>query len=328
MYPVLFTINEIAVRALPVFMVLGLIVFGINLWKETRNTKNLAFDLFLLNIILNPIVARITHVLLDLSNYQGVGWSFLPLKDSGEGLEFFTTFPWIFLSFWEKGTNYQFLPLVLILSVFVLVLFRKEKFFALPLIEIWKGFMMGFVIILFGYFLDGVYLSNVTDFPLLLRYKGQAVDLLPIHLVEIILLLFGLIFYLDTFSLFSKKSRDRFKVYFFPIYWACVQIGLWFFMASYSKDVYVFDIAQIIWIGVIVVFILPLLPFSESIINELFRRKGRGGEIDKPQSRNWGRVSASSDYNYSYSNYKKGHKTHLSPREKFKQTRNRLKRGV
>ncbi|MBN1331592.1 hypothetical protein JW978_01765 [Candidatus Dojkabacteria bacterium] len=324
MYPVLFTIQSVEIKALPVFVALGLIIFGINLWKSTKDIKNFAFDLFFLNIVLNPIIARIAHVLLNLEQYSGNGFSLLPIKDVEGGVELFTTFPWLFFSFWQKGMNFQFLPLVAVISLLVLVKFRKERLVDLPIAEIWKSFFMGFIVILFGFFLDGTYLSASSDFPLLLRYKGQSEDLLPVHLLEMILVLVGLIFYVEPFNLFKEKMRDRFRTFFLPIYWAGVQIGLWFILADYSKDLYIFDIAQIIWFGMIILFIFSFLPplgISAS-------KKGRIPENQKKRVVLSDIASIGHDYSYSFSNYKKDLRTRMTPREKLKQVRNRIKRGA
>ncbi|MBD3280888.1 hypothetical protein GF389_05195 [Candidatus Dojkabacteria bacterium] len=328
MYPVLFEINSVQVYALPVFMALGLFVFGVNLWRETKEDKNFAFDLFVINLIVNPLVAKIMHIVLNLSEYASIGWRLLPIKDTGEGVELFTTFPWVLVAFWEGGMDFRFVPLALLFSIVVLLQFRRERILDLPMSKIWRSFIFGLLVIVFGLFLDGAYLAREVEFPLALRYKGQSQDLVPVHLIEIVALLLILILYIDALKVSNQKLLNKLRIWLFPLYWAIVQVGLWFIMSDHSKDLAVFNIAQVVWMGFILVLMMFLLPGAGSI----FARWGRGDSHKKTRelksSRKTDSLSHDADYSYSFSKYKKGMKSKMTPREKLKQTKNRIRRSL
>lgn len=315
MYPVLFEIQNIEVTALALFFVIGMLVFGISLWSQIRDKSTFVFDVFFLNLFISPIVAKIAYLLV--TNVEK-GWSLLPLSESGEKILLFEKLPWNVFAFWDGDLNFQFVPIGLFLSLVVVGFFHRDKFVKFDHKGIWQSFLMGFLFLLLGMFFDGTYLSDVSDFPFMLRYKGQSQDLLPIQIFEILAVVVWLAFFSISFELRSR-FLSALQVYGFPVYWVFVQIFVWFNLKQYSQDFYFLDNAQLIWLSFLVVVIFVYLYSFSSF--------GLSDKKSKDSKKLNGMRRKESDYHYSFSNYKSRVKTKKSTRELLKQTRNRIKRS-
>lgn len=257
MKPILFSIEGIDIHALTVLMVAGFLVFTFLLWKNLRNQakKNTIFDIVIFTLFLSPVIGRIVYVAKHFSSYLNQGWSVLPVRDTVAGVAYFDAMPWNLLKIWDSGVYVHFIPIAVMLGVYFSLIISREKIYYKRIItKVWMSLMPAYLFFLTGYLLDGSYIGKPGSIPLKVLYEGENEARLAIQIIEIVVVIGIAIFYLDVKS--NSKFTKKLQFLIFPAIWSIAQIILWFQVEQYSKDLFMFDIVQIVWAAGLMFFLV------------------------------------------------------------------------
>jgi|GEM_PF-5516466 len=329
MKPVLVTIGGLEVHSLVVFTAIGFLLFTFLLWINLRAKikTNSIFDIILLSLILSPVLGRLLYIIEHFSRFVHDDWNFLPVRDSVEGVAFFDTAPWSFFAIWSGGNYYNFIPIALFIGTYAILRFtRQSKQFAQVLSKVWAGFLPAFIVILLGFLLQGVYYGQTGAIPLKVVYEGENEARIAIQIIEIVIVLFIMIFYLDTGS--KKAFFAKYRSFLFPVIWSISEVLIWFKVEQYSKDLYIFDVVQVMWLVFLLLQIVLMVAERRTV---LLRKRSENvvaeiGDRKKTLVKNGKKLNK--DYKVSYSSYSQSFSTDLSMSEKVRKARNRVKRGI
>jgi len=323
MKPILFTIGNLEVHSLVVFIALGFIVFAFLLWKNLRTVlnKNTIFDIVLFSLVFSPIIGRLAYLLKYFPNYVNNGWNLLPVRDR---VAFFDAAPWNFFAIWDSGIYVHFVPIAVIVAVNLGLSLSKKKI-ALDKImaNVWKSFIPAHVILLVAFLLDGSYLGKSSSIPLKVLYEGENEARLAVQIIEIIVLLAIAIFYIDV----KNKTRllNMSQTVLFPVIWSISEVLLWFKVEQYRKDFFIFDAVQLVWIIALVIFLINLVSKKMKDKNtDGMQEPANLRQRNKPR-KNIPLKNAAWAGRY---NLNKNFSTDLSLGEKLKMRKNRLRRGI
>lgn len=98
-------------------------------WREARFTgknQNSIFDSFAFSTIFIFIWGRISYLLANPQNYEGLIWSIFPYERYPDGFYLFRLLPWRYVRFWDGEFLFTGLFIGLIISSFIYSTFGKK----------------------------------------------------------------------------------------------------------------------------------------------------------------------------------------------------------
>jgi hypothetical protein len=90
------------IPTLIILAVFGLYIF----WSEshiTRKDRNSVFDIFLLVFVLTVIWGRVSYIISNPADFEGLIWSLAPYEKYSDGIYYFRLLPWKYFSIWDGG---------------------------------------------------------------------------------------------------------------------------------------------------------------------------------------------------------------------------------
>ncbi|KKR06306.1 MAG: hypothetical protein UT34_C0001G0346 [candidate division WS6 bacterium GW2011_GWF2_39_15] len=186
---------------LVVLAVLGIYIF----WAEahaTRKDRNSIFDLYIIAFIITIIWGRVSYILANPADFQGLIWSIVPYEKYSDGIYYFRLLPWKFLKIWDGGFLYismyvAFTTITFALSTFVKKWRWREM---LGVISISGSIMLGLSL-----FATGLYGENV-------QVRNQGLGIIGIFVI------YSVLHYLLKKAL--KNNRDSYEKNIFILHFA------------------------------------------------------------------------------------------------------------
>jgi hypothetical protein len=134
MQDVINTIREFLIQLNPLWVYFVISVIGLFVyWRgctETRKNRSSIFDTFFLSIIFGLIMARISYIVINWSEYIRYPWSFVPYERYGDTFYLFRLLPWKFIRVWDGGlTIFVAMVAFLVLITLLVILMKKWRWY-------------------------------------------------------------------------------------------------------------------------------------------------------------------------------------------------------
>lgn len=118
-----------------VFIVISFISLYI-LWTQRSNIgikNDTVFDIYLITTLLGLLFSRLFHIILNLSEYTGLGWTLYPYYLApGEKKVWFSQDPLIFFRVWDGGFNYLGAVVGALVGIYIITRYLQIKSERIP----------------------------------------------------------------------------------------------------------------------------------------------------------------------------------------------------
>lgn len=105
--------------------ILGLFIF----WKgsiEKKKNVSSVFDIFIISSVLSVIYSRVTHIILNWSEFSRLIWYWIPYEKYGDQIYLFRLLPWRYFSLWDGGLDLFALCVSFMIFTTLLTLLMKR----------------------------------------------------------------------------------------------------------------------------------------------------------------------------------------------------------
>lgn len=159
---------------LPIVIVTTILTLYI-FWKSSLDTEknaNSVFDGFLFSSILMVIWGRITYILTNPIDYQGLIWSFIPYERYPDGLYIFRLLPWRYLRIWDGEFLFTglFIGFIIGASLFILLYKRWRWREMMGTVIFSSALYLGILLLVSGFLVESndIFKQGVTILSLVL----------------------------------------------------------------------------------------------------------------------------------------------------------------
>lgn len=153
---------------IPTLVILAL--FGLYIfWSEshtTRKDRNSVFDIYLLVFILTVIWGRVSYIISNPVDFEGLIWSIAPYEKYSDGIYYFRLLPWKYFKIWDGGFLFISMYVAFTILAFTVSTYLKKWRWRemIGVISISASAMLGLSLAFTGYFGDSevVYRQGVS----------------------------------------------------------------------------------------------------------------------------------------------------------------------
>lgn len=255
------------------FLVVGVFIFTFTLYYLFhQNLKtNVIFDIGWMILIGGFFFSRLLGFLDDISFYEKLGWSFLPLEDSGSSIFINHKLPWEFVNILDGNFYLIGFPIGMILAaVFIYLISNKAKGINYFLDTLILAIIPFQLIVLIGAFVSQLYYHKSSSTLLNFYIDNENGSRMSTISIEIIILILFCIL-LFVIKRFAKKDGVALFTYLFS---QGVVIVFLISNLSQTKTPIIFVI-----LGVIILFVATMLLVG--MIIDLIKQRKKIEEINQ-----------------------------------------------
>lgn len=108
-----------------IISIIGLFVY----WRgctETRKDRSSIFDTFSLSMLFGLVMARVSYLVINWTEYARFTWYFLPYERYGDSIYFFRLLPWRLMRIWDGGLTIFVAMIAFLLFITILITLVKK----------------------------------------------------------------------------------------------------------------------------------------------------------------------------------------------------------
>ncbi|HCC68040.1 TPA: hypothetical protein DEP90_02445 [Patescibacteria group bacterium] len=130
MQEIIITIRGFFININPLWVYLIISIIGLFIyWRgctETRKDRSSIFDTFSVSMLFGLIMARVSYLVINWSEYARFTWYFLPYERYGDSMYFFRLLPWRLMRVWDGGLTIFVAMIAFLLFITILVTLVKK----------------------------------------------------------------------------------------------------------------------------------------------------------------------------------------------------------